>query len=241
MNRFSRLTMTALIAAAGVLTAAQNGQAYSYSAWVGMTGANTIAVNPFIGGSFDGTSYTDMADLVLEYGISDYADMFASVNGWGMVRYDFSRGENMGIAALYFDSTQLGLQYHMIKGFSDAFSLEANVYFNFPYGGINSMIENMGMGAIIAPTVIFGKAAFYLEVDPAYTLGTGGGFDLKLVPGLWFKVGNGELSIGVPITGLTGGGASVSYGAWYWIPFTLPTAEAEEAPAEDMPAEDAGM
>lgn len=221
MSRISKMMVVALIALGAVVLTTETGNAYSYGAWVGMTGANTIAWNPFLSGSLDGESLTDWENLV-EFGVSDYADIFLSLSAdpWGMVRYDLSKGNNVGIVGLYLDSGSAGLQYHMITALADIFTLEANVSVSVPYMGADSF-GNMSFGAIIAPVLTFTeKMAFYCEIDPSFTLGEEGGFDLTLVPGLWFSLGNGELSVGFPIGGLTGGDVSVSYGAWYWIPFS---------------------
>jgi hypothetical protein len=162
MKRIGKVSVVAAIGAMSLTAAVESGHAYSYSAWVGMTGANTIAINPFFGGDFAGNVFSQ-ADVVLEYGISDYADIFTSITGWGMVRYDFSKGNNVGIGALYLDSEKLGLQYHMIKSFADIFTLEANVDVYMPYA---DMIGTMNFSAYIAPVVTLASRLPTVKSNP---------------------------------------------------------------------------
>lgn len=232
MNRMRYGWMVLVFALIGVVAVAERGQAYSYDAWTGMTGKGTIAINPFVSGDLN-ASFTDVG-MWAGFGLSDTADiLFDFANMAGMFRYDFSGGNNVGIVALALSSTSLGLQYHMIVDPDEGiFAFEGNIYFNFPYTG---MLADMSLGAYLAPVLKLGEVvSLYVEVDPSYSLADSA-FALQLVPGLCFNIGDGQLSVGFPVTGLLDGSTAVSYGMWYWFPFSL---GAEEAPAaEATPAE----
>lgn len=219
MRRFLVLFVVLVI---GVYLAMPNkAHCYSYGAWVGMTGANTLALNPFLSGNLgNGTpaTFTDW-DMLLEFGFGDKADIFYSFSSsWGMIRYDFS-GKNLAIAALMISSSSVGLQYHAIYDELDKFAIEGNVYFDFPYE--TNFGESMTIGAIIAPVLKLGAINIFVEFDPAYTLAGGGAFSLGIVPGVCFNIGDSQLSIGIPLGDVASGSLSVGYGAWLWVPFSF--------------------
>jgi hypothetical protein len=209
----------------GTFVLASKAHSYSYNAWVGMTGADTIAVNPFLSGALtpDPMSYTDF-EMMLEWGFSDKMDFFYNFTGnWGMIRYDFS-GKDLAIVGVQAGADYLSLQYHLIYDELDMFAIEANVALTFPYG---AMLDAMEIGAVIAPVLKlpFGVSV-YLEINPVYTFGDDGGFGLELVPGLCFDIGDAQLSVGLPLGDiLSENGISVSYGAWLWIPFNYAKGE----------------
>lgn len=214
-----RLLVVSVFAVVALTAAVETASAYAFNPWTTMTGKGTFVINPFVGGTFSGGTPFYVSDLVLEYGISDYADIFTSVMGWAMVRFDLSKGNNTGILGIYGDAGKCGVQWDFYKDISDKFTLEANVDAFLPYA---DPVGSMNFSAYIAPVLkLTPSFALYCEIDPAYTLGTAGGFGLNIVPGVWFQAGDGQLSLGVTLANVTSGTIDVSYGAWYWIPFTI--------------------
>jgi hypothetical protein len=218
--------------------------AYTYSAYTTMTGAKTIALNPFLYLEDSSDRATSGADLVIALGMLDNLDIYANLAGfyglnglpdanpyyssWIMPRFDFG---NTRIVALQLGITldeddrarfYIGPQYHFFRE-NDAFALEANAMF---YSKNNPVTANPWAGATIGPVwkaipdVLFP----YLEVNPGYDFGddsTDGTFDLAIAPGICLAFPNTahQLSISFPISGLVAGEATVGIAVWCWLSF----------------------
>ncbi|OHD54382.1 MAG: hypothetical protein A2014_11885 [Spirochaetes bacterium GWF1_49_6] len=211
--------------------------AYSYNAWVGLTGDKTIAINPFMYGNISPGSFGASFENVFEFGINKDTDFFIStgalniaggvfVPSWGMIR--FGLGDPNQVIALKattgFGDTNSGTgtfgpQYHGVFNFGDTFTLEANLWWDLSYKSLGDMT----ITAIVAPVVKFDKdasVAVFLEIDPVLTLAGGSSsFALNVVPGLSFL--NGTITVGLTVNNITGSAITLGYGAWVWVPFSF--------------------
>ncbi len=194
---------------------------YSYGAWVGMTGENTMALNPFLSGSYSPVSLG--YDMAASFGLGKTADIFVSTGPWAMVRGDFSGGKNLGIVALYADPAKAGPEYHLFWDENKMFAGEVNIYFH------KALAEKtMTIGGRLAPVVKLGPViSIYAEVDPAFEI-SGGAFTLGVVPGVCFNIGKTQLSVGFTVSDVLASEMNVGYGAWFWAPFEF---KGESAPA----------
>jgi hypothetical protein len=208
-------------------------QAYSYTAWGTMTGAKTLALNPFFYGPLEG-DFALNADLAILYGFTPTFDIIANLasltvtpdfgyaGSYIMPRIDLGKNNIIGVQ-LGMDSSfapyNVVPQYHFfIENGKAAFEL--NVSANIPFSAPDSTI----LGAVVAPVYKFvpGKFHAFVEIDPSYTLG--GSFALNVVPGIWLGLAEGkhQFCLSAPLTGVTSSdGMGVTFGAWYWTTFTL--------------------
>jgi hypothetical protein len=241
-NMFRLAVAIALLAA----TLPSSGSAYSFSAWGTMTGAKTLAVNPFLYsavGPFDAT-----LDLVAGYGITDKIDVFANIAGvyydgygktsvygsWIMPRYDLGGNNVVALMAVadYGEgadpSFRIWPQYHFFWE-NDTFAAEINAGVDIP---VAAPVES-SVSVYLAPVWKIKDGTFhaYCELDPSYTsAGAEKGFDLAVLPGLWFGFGEEALhqfSLAASISGWWNDGdiakGRPSYGVnlWYWTTFSL--------------------
>lgn len=216
-------TLAAVLAAAAIALTATSGFSYAYNPWTTMTGEKTLGITPFV--------YTTAldplglgADLVLNYGITANIDVFVDVAGvsilpgfsynysWIMARYDFG-GNN--IAAIQASLTAVSAQYHYFWE-NEMIALEANALVEFTY----SSLATPAFKAYLAPVYKITKDfAFYVEVDPAYTVG--GSFALGIVPGIYLGLGAaGMISVAVPLGDVLSG-ITPNVGLWYYLPIKL--------------------
>jgi hypothetical protein len=226
------------------LLCAGSASAYTYSAYTSMTGAKTLALNPFLYLEDFSDRAASGADLVIAYGIRDNLDIYANLAGfyglndipdanpyyssWIMPRIDFGKNN---IAALQLGITlddegtaqfYAGPQYHFCWE-NDVFALEANAMF---YSKNNPTTANPWAGAIVGPVwkavpeILFP----YIEINPGYDFGddsADGTFDLTVAPGICIAIPNTshQFSISFPVSGLAAGEASVGFAGWCWISF----------------------
>jgi len=219
---------------------------YSFNLWGSMTGAKTLALNPFLYGAigpFDAT-----LDLVAGYGVSDRLDVYADLAGlyydgfgalsysgsWVMPRFDLGANNILALSVgESFDSSTgaasfyLWPQYHFFWE-NDKFALEFN-------GGVNIPLdapETSSALLFFAPVykILDGTFHVFCEIDPSYIAsGVDKGFDLTLLPGFWFGFGEEALhqfSIGVSVggwwnDGKLNGRPSYTWNIWYWTTFSL--------------------
>ncbi len=216
MRTMTRMVLGMIALGAVVLMTPETGRAYSYNTIVGMTGANTVAINPFYSFGIDvnntSTLYKGSLLAIFEYGFSDKADIFvAPAAGWIMPRYDIS-GNNLAILGLML-GVGPGLQVHGIFDELDVFAFEYNVYLNtaaWDFSGIN-------VGAFIAPTVKFGNFGIWVEGDFNYnTALTTGAFTFDMGAGIFINAGDNQISLGV--NSILG---SPNIGGWLWAPFSF--------------------
>jgi hypothetical protein len=208
VKMMKRLSLGLMVLAAAVMAAPVMGSAYSYGAWVGMTGAKTVAVNPFYAISFS-NPYAGTPTIKFDYGFSDKFDvMFDISDGWIMPRVDLL-GNNLLIAAVQLGTAGPGLQLHGFYDKAKMFALEYNLYTTT--GGWN--FSSFNMGAIIAPTLKLGDFGIWVEADLNNII-TGFGFDMGA--GVYINVDKSQISIGV--NSILG---SPNLGAWLWTPFGL--------------------
>ena len=221
------LVLTVLVLGT-VMMVSNKAEAYSYNAWVGLTGDKTIAINPFMYGNITPGPFSAAFENVIGIGIGSMMDFMISIGAtpWGMLR--FGLGDPNQIVAIKatagFGDTNSGTgtfgpHYHGTFTLSESFLLEANIWADLSY----KKIGNMTFTAVIAPVVKFDKdasVAAFLEIDPILAVVDGtSAFSMNIVPGLAFM--NGTFSIGVSINNVTGTNITLGYGAWIWVPFTL--------------------
>lgn len=203
-----------------IVTAAGGLYGYAFTPIGGLIGRNVLSVNPVLsGGIYSGGSAQFDAgwEDVIAFGISDYSDFYVSDAAWGMIRYDFSKGKNLAIGAIYADAESAGLQYHLIASPSGLFTFEWNLNFGLPYADFKAVT----IESFIAPVLTLSEAfAVYCEVNPSWDTSTGD-VGLTLMPGVWFALGDGEASVGVSIDGLLESDIGIGYGMWYFIAFDL--------------------
>jgi hypothetical protein len=214
MKFLRRMVLGTAVMAGMIMMTPQLGRAYSYNAWVGMTGAKTVAVNPFYSvGIGKGTTYQGSFVGALDYGFSDKADIFIDfTDGWLMPRYDLS-GDNLAIVGLMLGSAASGfgpgLQLHGIYDKAKMFAIEYNLDLStagWDFSGIN-------MNAIVAPTLKLGNFGVWVEGD-FNGLISGFGFDMGA--GIYVNVGDDQISLGV--NSILG---SPNIGGWLWAPFSF--------------------
>jgi hypothetical protein len=226
MRVLRNVALTAVLVMGMMIVMLDKAHAYSFNAWVGLTGDKTIAINPFMYGNITPGSFSSTFENVVEFGIGANADFFISTMGWGMAR--FGLGDPNQIIALKATAGlgdtnggfgTFGPQYHGVFNFGDTFTLEANLWWDLSYMNL----ADMTITAVIAPVVKFDKdatVAVFVEIDPVLTLSGGSSaFALNIVPGLSFL--NGTVSVGLTIGGITGSAVTLGYGAWLWVPFSL--------------------
>lgn len=174
-----------------------------------MTGAKTVAVNPFYSVS-PTAPYKGSVTAKFDYGFSDVADIMVDISdGWIMPRYDFTGGNSLLIGGLMLGSGGPGLQIH---GFYDKQDMWA-VEYNLAYSSAGWDFSGSDISAIVAPTLKLGDFGVWVEGD-ANTLLTSMAFDMGA--GIYVNVGDNQISIGVN-TLLS----SPSVGAWLWAPFSF--------------------
>jgi hypothetical protein len=215
---------------------------YSFSAWTSMTGAKTFAITPFFYFAPVGSATEDMdinADAVVGYGFTDKIDMFvniATVNlksdpgaystTWIMPRYDLG-GNNIVAAQIGLEqdadnNLQVygGPHYHFFWE-NDRCAMEFNALALFHADSTAPTTASIYAAPVykLLPNLLYP----FVEVDPTYTFGDGGGLDFVLAPGLWIGIPGTphQFSISVPISGIKDGSVSTGIYAWYWVSFSL--------------------
>lgn len=239
-----------LVMAFAVLTAGTL-SATSYHAYTGVSSLGNLSLSAF----FDWNLYTDngegadpslvspnyIFDFSFAYGFANNADVYFSPNGWGNIRYDFSGGNSSAIGALYCDYGMWGPEFHGKYSLADGFALEFNLRTRFPYSDIATSSNSYVMG-IIAPVISAGNASIFMEINPLYYFdfnnSANNTFDLQLLPGVAFGVGEGYLSVGAEVDNLINeSGVDVTLRTWYWWDFGIDQIGEEEeiSIAEDAP------
>lgn len=207
MKSFMRVMMGTAVLAVAVMAAPVTGQAYSYNAWVGMTGAKTVAVNPFYSFSLS-APYSGSLLAKFDYGFTDHADIFVDItSGYIMPRFDLLKN-NAAILGVYLGSGP-GLQVHGFFDESDILAIEYNVGLTtsaWDFSGIDAF-------AIIAPTLKLGDFGVWVEAD-FNSIISGFGFDMGA--GVYLNVGDNQISLGV--NSILG---SPYIGGWLWAPFSF--------------------
>lgn len=198
-----KMTLLALVLAVmTVFSVATDGYSYSYGCWVGMTGANTVAVNPFYSMDFDGSGTASLT-AKLDFGVTDSFDFMMDFTSlWFMGRYDLL-GNNLAILGVSLDPSAAGLQIDGIYDDADMWAIEYNVGATYSYAG------DFGYAVLVAETLKLGDFGLWVEED------YDGAFNLNA--GIYANIGDSQLSVGA--TGLTSG--SYGIGAWWWQPFAF--------------------
>lgn len=205
-------------------------EATSYHAYTGVSSLGNLSASVFLVGDIldSGTNFSMNADwdISLAYGFANYSDFYMSPNGWGVIRTDLSKGKSLAIIGLYLEKPSWGnwgFHYHAKPVFSDAFALEINVIATTTY---QNAFDTVNLTGIIAPVISLGGASLYCEINPTYSLDTTGAgtgvFDLQLLPGVGFGVGEGYFSIGVEFNNLISDNAlDINFKSWYWFDFGI--------------------
>jgi hypothetical protein len=225
-----------------VLLAVTLAHPYCFTAWTTMTGAKTVAINPFFYVAPLGTGLDVSGDFVGGYGFSDNVDLYANLaslnlksdfgsysGSWVMPRYQVKENHILALQLgadadfKYFDIIP---QYHYVKD-QEAWVLEVNATAKF-----NTF--DMGkpeLGACIAPVYKLKKDVLYpfLEFNPTVTVGDGGGFDFTLAPGVWIGIPETphQFSVSLQLSGIKDNNVSAGIYLWYWYSFTLGEKKAE--------------
>lgn len=190
---------------------------YAYSPFSLTTGKSTFAVNPFV---FANASNSGGAELFLAYGATDNIDLWFSYNTLNeysvMARYSLG---SPGIVAIKANHLYISPQYHFIWE-NERIALQANIAAQLDY----ATIDEPGVYGIFAPVVKFfgGAVDVFCEVNPGYytqdesfanLASRDEGFDLDVVPGIGFAVGDVLFSVACPIYDVTNNPAP-TFGAW---------------------------
>lgn len=242
MNRSdrSRLRSTSALLSLGLsaaLLAPSPAEAYPLNPWGSHTATGYFAINPFLyvyslGGEIDPYLYG-------LYGISDRFDVIAGVGGYAVFGDD--GGVGVGGVELYprfFVTDSLGFGPHItfvpgegvvlapevdgVAYFGESFALTVNGRWSpellFGGGGFSAGSVDL----LIAPEYLLSsRVSLYLEVDPGYALGDGGGAYLTLVPGVGLATDDDEthtFSIGLQIAVAEAENFprdNLSLGVWY--------------------------
>ena len=208
MKSLRRISVAVLIFAAFVMLSPARVLAYSYGAWVGMTGAKTVAVNPFYSIALS-APYAGAVTAKFDYGFSDVADIMVDISDkWVMPRYDLTGGKSYLIAGLMLGAAP-GLQLHGIYDDQSMWAIEYNV----AYSATAWDFSGSDLGAIIAPTLKLGDFGVWVEGD-LNSIITGFSFDMGA--GIYINAGDNQISIGV--NSILG---TPNIGAWLWAPFSF--------------------
>lgn len=185
---------------------------YSHNAWVGMTGARTLAVNPFYNIDLS-APYGSTFLAKFDYGFTDQADIFIDVTSrWIMPRYDLS-GNNLLIAGLYLPTgSGPGIQLHGIYDEMENFAIEYNLALSTAAWDFSSP----DLKLIVAPTLKLGDFGIWVEADLNSIISS---FDFDMGAGIYINAGDNQISLGV--NNILARGGSRNIGAWLWAPFTF--------------------
>ncbi len=221
-------TLSLMISMAGAGTSLF---AYSFNPFGTSTGEKVLAINPFF--YFNPLSPLAISeDTVLAYGLTSNMDIYVDIfsfalapttgysGSWIMPRYDL--GGNNIIAAQVFFGTAAGVtispQYHFFYE-DPLLGFEANLNLYLPL----SNLSNPTIALFAAPVykVVKDVVHLYVEIDPSYTVG--GNFGLNVVPGAWLGLPGTpfQISLAVPLTGVTGSAMTVGFTGWLWYTMKL--------------------
>ena len=221
-------------------------RAYSFSAYGSMTGAKTLAVNPFLYGAIG--PFDARLDLVAGYGISDRFDCFANIAGlfydgfggfnyagsWVMPRFDLGANNILALmAGEEYDPVTgaagfyLYPQYHFFwENTRTAFEINGGV--SIPLDAPETATAYLYFAPVLK--IVDGTFHVFCELDSYYVAaGEEKGFNLAVMPGVWFGFGEEALhqfSVGLSISdwwngGKLDGAPSLSWNIWYWTTFSL--------------------
>lgn len=208
--------------------------AYPLNPWGVATPQSTFVLNPFV------YAYPGPELYVIPYGLYGFTDQIDLIGGLYVVysegvgfggvellpRYFFA--ENMGVALHVLaggGAVQVGPEFHGVFG-GDSLALTVNAGWLPVIGlGDNGGFSPGVVKALIAPEYNFSsQLSVYLEVDPSFTLGDGGGLGLVLVPGVGFATDEDQtntFSVGLQIDNPQAKAADsfakekLSLGLWY--------------------------
>ncbi|MFH0920656.1 MAG: hypothetical protein V1913_09860 [Fibrobacterota bacterium] len=209
---------------------------YCFTAWTTMTGAKTLAANPFFYLEPLGSGMDLNADIVGGYGFTDNMDLFvnlASLNlksdpgayggSWLMPRYQIKENHILALQlgadanVEYFDIIP---QYHYVMD-RETWTLEVNALASFNTFDMGTPT----FSACLAPVYKLSQDRFYpfLEVNPSYALGDNGGFDFNVAPGFWVGVPETphQFAVSVPLYGIKDSDISAGIYVWYWYSLSL--------------------
>jgi hypothetical protein len=213
---FSFKKMIALV----VLCLSTQAFSYSYSILPPITGKGNLTVNPVF---FADQVNSGGMELFAYYGLTDQLDINFSLltyNGASnfatMLRYDFGGSKILGLRAnTSWISPQVNYSVESSWGFLQT---TAAVQWTYDY------YKEPAFYALFCPGLNFFKVMdVYCEVNPGYYMHDGDfanlsprvkGFDLDIVPGIGFVIGDALFSIGVPIYCVVTG-AVPTVGAWF--------------------------
>jgi len=205
--------------------------AYTYSAWTSMTGAKTVAINPFVQTSFDEIDQVS-TDLVAGYGFTDQFDLYVNIatlspikefsyaGSWVMPRYALSENKIIALQ-LGTDKENLTLspQFHAFRD-NGPFVLEFNA-------GLSTNSSDFAAGSLFATFGLVYKLSEeimypFIEVNPSYQYGGEEGvFDFTVDPGVWYglKGTPHQIALSLPFSGIKDNAVSVGLHFWYWWSF----------------------
>jgi hypothetical protein len=225
-----------------VLLAFTLAHSYCFTAWTTMTGAKTVAINPFFYVQPLGTGLDVSGDFVAGYGFSDNVDLYANLaslnlksdfgaygGSWVMPRYQIKENHILALqlgADAEFENFDIIPQYHYVLD-QEAWTLEVNATAAFNTADFGTPT----FGGCIAPVYKLKKDVLYpfLEFNPEYTVGDGGGFDFSLAPGVWVGIPETphQFAVSLQIFGLKDNDVSTGIYFWYWYSFTRGGGKAE--------------
>ena len=179
-----------------------------------------VGASPFFGYSLAGinVSYgiTANIDAILGIGYFNLSPSFNVEEMSFMPRFDLG-GNNILALMLKYSATKLFVispQYHTMFTF-DLVCLEINLKADIPVTNAKSSMIKAQMAPVVS--ILDGLIQLSVEIDAAYTLGTGGGFNLDIIPGIAWNINDkNQLFVGVPLY-YVNSSLSPSIGIWYWL------------------------
>lgn len=189
----ARLALTGL-----ALLSSGAAHAYPLNPWGALTPQGTVVVNPFL------YAYPGPDILLIPYGLYGVTDQIDVIGG---VYLGYAGGPYFGgveVLPRFFFAENMAVALHAVAGGG---ALTVGPEFHGVFGGdslaltVNAgWLPVIGFGdaggfspgvvkALIAPEYNFSsQLSVFLEIDPTYTLGEGGGLGLVVVPGVGFAL-----------------------------------------------------
>lgn len=202
---------------------------YSFNLFNGMTGDGVLCITPtFSSALSSGTSVgLDMIasvgagknfDLVFDAAGLDLYPQAKYLTAWLMPRFDFGYNNILAVQFGFNNENPIAFnvfpQYHFFYE-NDNFAFELNTGVNIPL----SSPDVSDFRLLTAPVWKALKDVLYVfvEIDPSYTLGTEGGFNLNINPGIWIGIPGTphQFCVTALINNITSGAPEYGIGIWY--------------------------
>lgn len=246
----SRTAVSALTLVAGLAAWSYSApsQAYPLNPWGVQTAQGSYVLNPFLYFYNKGKGVYPI--VYGATGLGERMDVIAGVGGWTWLSGGLDGGlDGLEVMPRYFFNESMGVTVHLIYGLpgsstyvenqltvapefhgvfgGDSLALTVNAGWRPTLGG-GAGFQPGAVVAYLAPEYNFSSQfSLFLEIDPSFTLGEGGGLGMLLVPGVGFALDPDQthtFSVGVQVDPLSDSGGdflenNVSLGVWYATAF----------------------